>query len=109
MSEKRLRVAVAEDDLNTRKMVCMLLRKLGFEVVVEAADGRRLVEEALAARPDLVITDVRMPSMDGIEAAIAINRERAGPRAAGVGFQRGEPGPPRCRRLERDGLPAQAH
>ena len=74
----RLRIAVADDDPDTREFFQELLERLGHEVVA-AEDGRRLVEVCRAFRPDLVITDDRMPGLGGIEAAAEINRERAVP------------------------------
>jgi response regulator NasT len=47
--------------------------------VAVAQDGRELVERCQAARPDLVITDIKMPELDGIDAAVAIYRERPVP------------------------------
>jgi response regulator NasT len=44
-------------------------------VVAQARDGRELVEQCRATRPDLVITDIKMPEMDGIDAAIAIYKD----------------------------------
>ena len=49
-----------------------------FEVAGEAADGTEAVEEAIRLRPDVVLMDVRMPRMDGIEATSRILREGAG-------------------------------
>ncbi len=77
MSEK-LRVLVADDERDTREYLQELLTRLGHEVAV-ADTGRHLVEMARASHPDLVITDVRMPDMDGLEAAREINRERPTP------------------------------
>lgn len=49
-----------------------------FEVAGEAADGTEAVDEAIRLRPDVVLMDVRMPRMDGIEATSRILREGAG-------------------------------
>jgi two-component system, response regulator PdtaR len=74
----KLRVLVADDERDTREYLQELLTRLGHEVAV-ADNGRQLVELARASAPDLVITDVRMPDMDGLEAAREINRERPTP------------------------------
>jgi two-component system, response regulator PdtaR len=74
----KLRVLVADDERDTREYLQELLTRLGHEVAV-TDNGRHLVEMAHASPPDLVITDVRMPDMDGLEAAREINRERPTP------------------------------
>ncbi len=74
-----LRVAVADDDADTREFLRELLARLGHEVVAAAADGRELVDRCRATRPDLVLADVRMPGLDGIAAAEEVNRERQVP------------------------------
>ena len=75
---RTLHIAVAEDQDDTREYFQELLPRLGHQVVA-VRDGRQLVEVCRASSPDLVITDVRMPGMDGIEAAAAVNRERPVP------------------------------
>lgn len=65
----RLKIVIADDEEDIRQGFRRLLCKLGCEVVGEAADGRELVEVCRSAKPDLVITDIRMPEMSGIEAA----------------------------------------
>jgi response regulator NasT len=74
-----LRVAVAEDREDDRHLIVKLLSRLGHEVVAVAPSGRELVGQCRDARPDLVLADVRMPDMDGIAAAAAVNRERQVP------------------------------
>lgn len=58
-------VLVVEDDNLTRKSLVNLLLEKGL-VVHEAVNGKVGLEQALAKKPDLVLTDVRMPEMDGI-------------------------------------------
>jgi response regulator NasT len=57
----------------------MILAELGHVVVVLAETGRELVEKCAAQRPDLVITDIKMPDMDGIAAAAQIYHDRPVP------------------------------
>jgi response regulator NasT len=70
-----LRIAVADDEPDMRDYFARILPVLGHRVVVNAANGEELVTQCLAARPDLVITDIKMPDMDGIDAAARLYRE----------------------------------
>jgi AmiR/NasT family two-component response regulator len=74
-----LRIVVADDEPDTLQFFQELLQRLGHEVPAVAATGRELVERCRAARPDLVITDIRMPDMDGLRAAAEINRQAPTP------------------------------
>ncbi|MBI5901974.1 MAG: response regulator [Deltaproteobacteria bacterium] len=70
MQEKNhKKVLIAEDNSRTRLSLKNQLETLGFEVVGTAANGQDAVEKALELRPDLIIMDVKMPRMDGIEAS----------------------------------------
>jgi response regulator NasT len=71
-----LRIAVADDERAIRLFFQELLPHMGHQVVANVETGRQLVEQCRATQPDVVITDIKMPDMDGIEAAAAINRER---------------------------------
>ncbi len=64
-----LRVLIAEDEALTRTILRARLEKLGHQVVAEAENGAQAVEAARAHKPDAIIMDIRMPEMDGIEAA----------------------------------------
>ena len=64
-----LRVLIAEDEALTRTILKARLEKLGHQVVAEAENGVQAVEAATAGKPDVIIMDIRMPEMDGIEAA----------------------------------------
>jgi DNA-binding NarL/FixJ family response regulator len=67
-----IRVVVADDQALVRSGFVVLLRSAGLEVVGEAADGREAVELVQRARPDVVLMDIRMPEMDGLEATRCI-------------------------------------
>ena len=76
---QRRRVVVAEDDSMIRMDVVEMLSSEGYDVVGEAADGRRAVELTREHEPDLVLMDVKMPVLDGISAAEEIAAERVAP------------------------------
>jgi len=67
MSEP-LRVVVADDQALVRTGFRMILTAAGIEVVAEAVDGAEAVDAVRRTRPDVVLMDVRMPRMDGLEA-----------------------------------------
>jgi len=70
VERKSIRILLADDHNIMRRGLRLLLeRQPGFEVVAEAADGREAAERAEATRPDIVILDIAMPNMGGIEAA----------------------------------------
>ncbi len=76
-----IRVLVADDHTIVRQGLVSLLRSSGeCEVVAEAADGLEAVEKALATRPDVVVVDLSMPRMSGLEAVRRIRAELAGAR-----------------------------
>ena len=60
------KVLVVDDDSHIREVVCFALRRGGFDVC-EAADGRLALSEFERAKPDLVILDILMPEMDGLD------------------------------------------
>ena len=86
MTNSRLRIAVADDEGFMRKYMQTILPRLGHEVVAVAETGRELVAQCQEFRPDLVITDVSMPEMDGLDAAVAIYRDRPLPIIVISGF-----------------------
>lgn len=69
-----LRVIVADDEPDMLEYLEKTFPQLGHEVVASARTGRELVDLCRVHRPDLIVTDIRMPEMDGIEAATEINR-----------------------------------
>ena len=72
---RSLRIAVADDELDVRDFYQKILPRLGHQLVAVAQTGRELIESCRTARPDLVITDIKMPDMDGIDAAAEICRD----------------------------------
>ena len=73
------RVLVAEDDALIRLDLVEILSEEGYAVVGEAGDGEQAVELAERLHPDIVIMDVKMPKMDGIDAASIIAGRRIAP------------------------------
>jgi DNA-binding NarL/FixJ family response regulator len=72
-----MRVVVADDSVLFREGLAQLLEGSGFEVVGRAGDGQQLLATVTAQRPDIVITDIRMPptyTIEGLEAAIEIRQ-----------------------------------
>src|ERR1700687_4436279 len=74
-----LRVLIAEDETIIRMDLRGLLEKNGMMVVAEAANGIQAVELARTETPDVAILDLRMPVLDGVEAARRIYAERPMP------------------------------
>ena len=71
-----MRVLVGEDETLIRLDLKELLERAGFEVCAEARDGVEALELARSERPDLAVLDVKMPRLDGIEAARRMLGER---------------------------------
>jgi response regulator NasT len=71
-----MRILVAEDETIIRLDLRGLLERAGYEVVAEARDGEEAVALAREHAPDLALMDVKMPRLDGIEAARRILEER---------------------------------
>ena len=73
------RVLVAEDEALIRLDLVEMLREEGYQVVGQAGDGEEAIKLAAELKPDLVILDVKMPKLDGIEAASKITGDRVAP------------------------------
>ena len=71
-----LRIAIADDEPDMRDYFQDVLPRLGHMVIAVAQNGRELVEQCRKTQPDLVITDIKMPELDGIDAAIKIYQDR---------------------------------
>jgi DNA-binding NarL/FixJ family response regulator len=73
-----MRVLIVDDEPLFLEMVQVLLESEGLEVVGTAADGRRAVELAVSLDPDVVVMDVSMPVMNGIDATREIRARNPG-------------------------------
>jgi DNA-binding NarL/FixJ family response regulator len=85
----RTRVLLVDDHAVIRDGLRTLFeQKLGCEVVAECSDGRAAVTAAIDLRPELVIIDINMPGMNGIEATRAITRDVPGARVIALTMHR---------------------
>jgi AmiR/NasT family two-component response regulator len=75
----RTRVIIADDESLIRMDLREMLLNLGYLVVGEVGDGRSAVNLARELKPDVVIMDIKMPDMDGIDAAKVLTEERIAP------------------------------
>jgi AmiR/NasT family two-component response regulator len=71
-TNREVRVLIAEDDAMVARLTQTELESIGLKVVGTAADGPQAVAMANALKPDVVLMDITMPELDGIEAAAAI-------------------------------------
>jgi response regulator NasT len=75
-ADRPIRVLIAEDEALIRLDLKEMLLEEGFDVVAEVSDGATAVRLARELRPDLCILDLKMPVMDGIQAAEQVTKER---------------------------------
>jgi len=76
---ERTRIVIVDDESIIRIDLREMLSNLGYLVVGEVGDGRSAVNLARELRPDLVIMDIKMPGMDGIDAAKILTEEKIAP------------------------------
>jgi response regulator NasT len=82
-------VLTVEDDPIVRADLRLILEDAGFDVVPDARDGVEAVELAREHRPDLILIDLNLPGLDGVEATRRILSERAVPIVALTGHRTG--------------------
>jgi two-component system chemotaxis response regulator CheY len=87
---RRRRVLLVDDDAAVRVICSLNLRAAEFDVI-EAADGLQGFEQAARHPPDLILSDLRMPGLDGFALAEALSRDEA-TRAVPIVFLSGETG-----------------
>ena len=74
-----LRVVLVDDDARFRAMACRALAVDGVEVVAEVDNGEDACDAVARWRPDVVLLDIRLPGIDGLEVARQLGREEGGP------------------------------
>ncbi len=74
-----MRVLIADDEALIRMGLRTMLEEKGHKVVGAAADGATALHMARTAKPDVILLDIKMPGLDGLEAARRIMRERPTP------------------------------
>ena len=85
-----LRYLIVDDSVFARKNLSRMIESFGGQVAGEAGDGRAAITEYGRLHPDLVLMDITMPEMEGIEAAELIVRQHAEARVimvSSVGYQ----------------------
>ncbi|HJQ25775.1 MAG TPA: response regulator [Blastocatellia bacterium] len=68
------KLLIVEDDATVREMLALVLSGAGFDVVT-APDGQAGLDRAWCERPDLILTDLEMPNLDGIQMILGLRRE----------------------------------
>jgi len=84
------KVLTVEDDPIVRADLRLILEDAGFDVCPEARDGLEAVELAREHRPDLILIDLALPHLDGVEATRRILNERDVPIVALTGYSQGD-------------------
>jgi CheY-like chemotaxis protein len=74
------RVLIVDDHASFRRLAARLLSEAGFTVVGEAADGASALQATARLRPDLVLLDIVLPDMSGIEVAAMLAADPSAPR-----------------------------
>ncbi len=89
-SPARVSVLTAEDNPIIRAELRLVLESAGYDVCADARDGEEAVRLARKHRPDLILLDLSLPHLDGVDAANQIRAERNIPFVAVTGFREGD-------------------
>jgi CheY-like chemotaxis protein len=69
------KILIVDDELHVRKFVSLIVRDLGAPAIVEASDGKEALAKYSAESPDLVLLDVNMPVLDGVNTLTALRKQ----------------------------------
>lgn len=83
---KKLKILIAEDEYLVLMGLKSNLKELGHEIIAEAMNGKEAIELAKEKSPDLIIADINMPEIDGIEAVKQINKNQVIPSIIVTGY-----------------------
>ena len=73
--QRKLRIALADDEADSRRMLARMIAGFGHEVMLVAEDGQTLLEAPLAGKIDVVVLDLDMPNLDGLATAEEVSRQ----------------------------------
>ncbi|WP_417828925.1 response regulator [Thalassospira sp.] len=62
-----MKIVVIEDDIYIRQVIIRLLRQVGFRSIYEASDGKSGIEQVIRTRPDIILCDIHMEPMNGLD------------------------------------------
>lgn len=68
-TNKNIKILIAEDDFIVSEEISRVLKDIGFEVIGSASDGLKAIEMTHSLKPDVIIMDIKMPEIDGLEAS----------------------------------------
>ena len=75
MSSPSRRVLIADDSPTVRQVLCGALEATGFDVCGQATNGLEAIEQAVRSHPDLIVLDLSMPGVNGLQAARTIRNQ----------------------------------
>lgn len=75
MSKETVKILIADDSAFMRNVLKNILENNGFKNFVEASDGKEALEKIKSEKPDLILLDVIMPNVDGIEVVKEIGKQ----------------------------------
>ncbi len=89
-TQQTIRILIAEDDFLVSERIREVIETIGHIIVGEAVNGRQAVEMTIALRPDVVLMDIKMPDIDGLEAAQLIQEQCPTPIVVMTAYQSAE-------------------